>query len=237
MLSFRSILRLPHPLLWALVLGAALFLGRTERASRISGDAGQRPGKSENRVARGEPDVAPPESGDNDQALAEIARALSAHDPQRAFETAGRIAGPEARIAAVTACLREWTLADPFAAADWAARLTDSEERSRALGEVAATWASLDAIAAARFTSDSIPDEAVLEHAIPALVSQTQASERPAIRQWIDSLPGDDLKAQGLAELTRLERNLMPAPARLPGEDIERRDPVPLSALPKNQKP
>lgn len=162
-----------------------------------------------------------------------IAMRLASTDPRHALALAERIDDAGLRHHARLRCLGEWALLDPEGAAAWAGKIPEEAERPHALAEVAAAWASFDPPAAAGFASDFIASHEALERAIPAVIAQAGPCDQPAMRAWVASFHEGELKDLAQAEFTRLARKVPAAPASLPGESTEHRDPF-LPKKPKN---
>ena len=169
---------------------------------------------------------------DRHHVLTEIANGASASDPHLALRIAAQLPDPSSREALIRTCLHQWAMKDPRAAAGWA---KTAPTPSDAAATVATTWARQDPGAAITFAIEHIASEAAFAQMLPLLISEAAHSDLPMLREWLHSFDEGSLKDLARAELTRLERDLPPAPASLPGEGDEDRTPKRASAKPTNQ--
>lgn len=166
------------------------------------------------------------DQGTRDEMLARLASHAGASEPEFAIGLAGELQDPVRRSESIQSVLGQWALKDPGAAAIWSSGLADPALRFEALQTVAATWASDDPSAAATLAIEGIPDEDALSRALPGILTGAARTDLPLMREWLQTFDEGRLKDLARAELTRIERDLPPAPASLPGEGVEERTPV-----------
>lgn len=177
------------------------------------------------------------DADDRHHVIAEIARWASSSDPQLALHIAAKLPDSSKRAALIRDCLHQWAMDDPEAAAEWARLASDPADRTAAVATVACTWARHDPGAAITLAIENIPGEAALADALPGLIAEAAITDLPMLREWLHSFAEGPLKDLTRAELTRIERNLPPSPASLPGEGEEERTPARSSANPTKNNP